>query len=150
MNILISTKTLALPSVSIYSIVNNDRGNPYFNKRMIWFSTNNFYWWLCQKIHHSKTSNKTKLTYNDEWFVILFCDIKADEDTEHNLLVFFFFHAQALHWTGSSSFMFAPFLTVSPLVLSLRLAAARRLWNVCQYWLYLFNWHCSHWHEDLA
>lgn len=91
MNILISTKTLALPSVSIYSIVNNDRGNPYFNKRMIWFPTNNFYWWLCQKIHHSKTSNKTKLTYNDEWFVILFCDIKADEDTEHNLLVVFFF-----------------------------------------------------------
>lgn len=81
MNILISTKTLALPSVSIYKIVNNDHGSPYFSKRMMWLPTSNFHWWLCQKIHHGETSNKRKLTYNDEWFVILFCAIKAAQFT---------------------------------------------------------------------
>lgn len=35
MNILISTKKLDLPSVSLYKIVNNGRGNPYFNEGMI-------------------------------------------------------------------------------------------------------------------
>lgn len=50
--------------------------------------------------------------------MILFCGIKAEEDMHQICLLFF--HVQALHWTSSSSFMFAPFLTDSPLF---RLAA---------------------------
>lgn len=56
--------------------------------------------------------------------------------------------------TRSSDFMFTPFLIHSPCSISLRPSlsptAPPRLWNVCQYWLYLFNWHCSCWHWDLA
>lgn len=49
--------------------------------------------------------------------MIPFCGIKAEEDMHQISLLFF--HVQVLHWTGSSSFMFAPFLTDSPLFLSL-------------------------------
>lgn len=76
----------------------------------IWLLTHNFYWW--QKIYDSKTSDQMKLTYNDSKFP-LFCGIKATEDM-HQIP-----STQALHWTGSSSFMFASFLTDSLLFLSL-------------------------------
>lgn len=49
--------------------------------------------------------------------MILFCGIKAKEDMHQMSLLFF--HMQVLHWTSSSSFMFAPFLTDSLLFFSL-------------------------------
>lgn len=117
MNILISTQTLAPPSVLIYKIVNNDHRKPSLSTGG-WFgfqhtiSTDD-----CQKIYYSKTSNQMKLSYNDSKFMILFCGIKAEEDMHQISLLFT--HVQALHWTGSSSFMFAPFITDSKLFLTL-------------------------------